>query len=140
MGPLDSLPAEVTRKFDVFDWRNAAAILAGVHPGEWREILTVLGDFRLRASDIAKKGKGNKSEMAGILDGGLLRLGWRERKFNTRIVVDDTSRETPTHAVDCYKNRVALEVEWNNKDPSMIGTSTISGSCSTSASSTPGSS
>ena len=30
-----------------------------------------------------------------------------------------TSREfiTPTHKVDCYKNRVALEVEWNNKDP-----------------------
>lgn len=24
---------------------------------------------------------------------------------------------TPTHKVDCYKNRVALEVEWNNKDP-----------------------
>ena len=23
---------------------------------------------------------------------------------------------TPTHKVDCYKNRVALEVEWNNKD------------------------
>jgi hypothetical protein len=22
-----------------------------------------------------------------------------------------------THKVDCYKNRVALEVEWNNKDP-----------------------
>lgn len=25
--------------------------------------------------------------------------------------------DSPTHKVDCYKNRVALEVEWNNKDP-----------------------
>jgi len=25
--------------------------------------------------------------------------------------------ETPTHKVDCFKNRVALEIEWNNKDP-----------------------
>ena len=26
-------------------------------------------------------------------------------------------RETPTHKVDCYKNHIALEIEWNNKDP-----------------------
>jgi len=25
--------------------------------------------------------------------------------------------DSPTHKVDCYKNRVALEIEWNNKDP-----------------------
>jgi hypothetical protein len=24
---------------------------------------------------------------------------------------------SPTHKVDCYKNQVALEIEWNNKDP-----------------------
>jgi hypothetical protein len=24
-------------------------------------------------------------------------------------------RSAPTHEIDCYKNRVALEVEWNNK-------------------------
>ena len=26
-------------------------------------------------------------------------------------------KKSPTHKVDCYKNRVALELEWNNKDP-----------------------
>lgn len=31
--------------------------------------------------------------------------------------MDETVYETPTHAVDCFKNRVAFEVEWNNKDP-----------------------
>ena len=25
--------------------------------------------------------------------------------------------DSPTHKVDCYKNRIALEIEWNNKDP-----------------------
>jgi hypothetical protein len=25
--------------------------------------------------------------------------------------------ESPTHKVNCFKNRVALEIEWNNKDP-----------------------
>ncbi len=43
--------------------------------------------------------------------------GWVERGFDTRMVVDEHTMETPTHKVDCYKNRVALEIEWNNKDP-----------------------
>ena len=33
------------------------------------------------------------------------------------MVVDDVPVDTPTHKVDCFRNRVALEVEWNNKDP-----------------------
>ena len=24
--------------------------------------------------------------------------------------------DSPTHAIDCYKNQVGLEIEWNNKD------------------------
>ena len=31
--------------------------------------------------------------------------------------VDGNERLSPTHKVDCYKNRIALEIEWNNKDP-----------------------
>lgn len=114
---IDSLPEAVLSKFDVFDWRNALAVLSTVHPDEWKEICDVLTKFSLRWSDVTKKGKGNKSEMAGILDSGLYRSGWVEKQFKTEIVVDDSRRSTPTHEVDCYKNRVALEVEWNNKDP-----------------------
>ena len=44
-------------------------------------------------------------------------LGWVENKFDTKIVVDTAEHVAPTHKVDCYKKRVALEVEWNNKDP-----------------------
>ena len=38
-------------------------------------------------------------------------------KFDTKITLDDIDFESPTHSVDCFKNRVALEIEWNNKDP-----------------------
>lgn len=117
MSLADSLPADIQRKFEVFDWRNALAILTFVHPQEWAEIVDVLASFELRWSDVAKTGRGNKSEMAGILDSGLYKCGWIEKKFNTRILVDEEERATPTHEVDCYKGRVALEVEWNNKDP-----------------------
>lgn len=44
-------------------------------------------------------------------------LGWKEKWFETKVVVDQATRDSPTHKVDCFKNRVALEVEWNNKDP-----------------------
>jgi len=37
--------------------------------------------------------------------------------FKTQIVVDDTTIDSPTHKVDCFRNKVALEIEWNNKDP-----------------------
>ncbi len=40
-----------------------------------------------------------------------------EKEFKTEIVVDEERMESPTHKIDCYKNKVALEIEWNNKDP-----------------------
>lgn len=43
--------------------------------------------------------------------------GWIEKKFQTSIVVDETRLDSPTHKVDCFKNKVAVELEWNNKDP-----------------------
>lgn len=78
--------------------------------------MAVLGDFRLRRSEIIVGG-GNKSPVARSLDAGFAAHAWRERQFETRIVVDAESIDSPTHKVDCFKNGVALEIEWNNKDP-----------------------
>ena len=33
------------------------------------------------------------------------------------MTVDGRTYPSPTHKVDCYRNRVAAEIEWNNKDP-----------------------
>jgi len=65
---------------------------------------------------LAAKGR-NKTETAGAIDSRFYACGWTEKKFETKIVVDDNERESPTHSVDCFKGKVALEVEWNNKDP-----------------------
>jgi hypothetical protein len=73
----------------------------------------MLRKFRLRRSDILRPG-GRKSRIAEELDGHLFNLGWSEKGFDTRNAVDETEYKVPTHKVDCYKNRVALEVEWNN--------------------------
>jgi hypothetical protein len=79
--------------------------------------MTVLSEFRLRFSDLVAKGKGNKSAIARAIDTKLYERGWVEHKFETSLVVDSTKADSPTHAVDCFKGKVALEVEWNNKDP-----------------------
>ena len=33
------------------------------------------------------------------------------------FILDNVEHDTPTHKIDCYKNRIALDIEWNNKDP-----------------------
>ena len=87
-----------------------------MHQKEWSEIIEVLDGFILKWSIVASKG-GPKTDVAKALDAALYARGWTERKFDTKIVVDDDEYPSPTHKVDCFKNRVALEVEWNNKDP-----------------------
>jgi hypothetical protein len=110
------IPDDITARFEVHEWRNGLAILTAAHAEEWKNILDVLRGFVLLRSDILRPG-GRKSTIADKLDGHFLRLGWKEKGFDTRIVVDNVEHVAPTHKVDCYKNRVALEVEWNNKDP-----------------------
>ena len=55
--------------------------------------------------------------MSEWIDSRLHAKGWVEKEFDTSVVVDGAATSSPTHSVDCYKNRVALEIEWNNKDP-----------------------
>lgn len=110
------VPDDIATRYDVREWRNGLAILAAARPDEWADILVVLRKFCLLKSDILRPG-GSKSLIANKIDGHFLELGWREKNFDTRIVVDETEFKAPTHSVDCFKNRVALEVEWNNKDP-----------------------
>ncbi len=110
------VPPEVLRKFEVHEWRNALPLISTHRPAEWAEVLDVLSRFVLWRSFITRPG-GNKSKAAKWLDNQLLGYGWIEKKFDTRIIVDSESKDVPTHKVDCFKNSVALEVEWSNKDP-----------------------
>jgi hypothetical protein len=114
--PIEQLPEFVREHYECLEWRHACAVLATDFPGEWDDIMNVLSAFRLRKSHIAIGG-GRKSDVAGSLDQAFLNKGWSERHFKTRIQVDENTYESPTHKVDCYKNGVGLEIEWNNKDP-----------------------
>jgi hypothetical protein len=112
----EQLPAFIRDHFEVHEWKHACAILAQDFPQEWADICEVLSEFRLRKSWITVGG-GRKSQVSEAIDSALHARGWKEKLFQTEIVVDGASNLSPTHAVDCFKNRVALEIEWNNKDP-----------------------
>lgn len=79
-------------------------------------LIDVLTTFRLRRSDVLQPG-GSKSPIADVIDQAFARLGWQEKSFDTKVVIDEKEMVSPTHKVDCYKHRVAVEIEWNNKDP-----------------------
>ncbi len=110
------IPRNVLDVYEIHEWRNAIAVLKGAHPKEWAEILGVLDDFMLLRSEIVRPG-GAKSAIARRLDSKFYDLEWEEKRFATTITVDERTYESPTHSIDCYKNNVAVEVEWNNKDP-----------------------
>jgi hypothetical protein len=107
---------ELISGWDCYDWRNALTILRYGHWAEFEDVIDVLSDFRLLHSHLAAKG-GRKSKLSHTIDSGLYARGWREQKFETAFLVDGVQSDTPTHKVDCFKGKVALEVEWNNKDP-----------------------
>ena len=113
---VDLLPDFLRSYYDVQEWKHACAVLKNDFSDEWQDIMAVLSDFRLRKSYIAVPG-GRKSLVSEVLDGAFGGRGWKEKAFESKIVVDGRDLITPTHKIDCYKNRVALEIEWNNKDP-----------------------
>ena len=110
------LPPFVRDNYECREWHHASAVMVTDYPEEWRDLMDVLSAYRLHEEYIRKQG-GNKSKTAIFFDGFLKERGWRETKFATKVVVDEIEYETPTHKIDMFKNGIAVEVEWNNKDP-----------------------
>lgn len=113
---IELLPREIRTSYEVHEWKHACAVLKNDFPEEWKDIISTLMEFKLLRSDIIKPG-GRKSQIADKIDEAFFARGWREKSFDTKVIVDKTEMNSPTHKIDCYKNRVALEIEWNNKDP-----------------------
>ena len=113
---IDQLSPFIRQHFEVHEWKHACAILQQDFPEEWNDIGEVLADFRLKRSWI-EVGGGQKSQVSAAIDSALYARGWVEKRFQTAIEVDGARSDSPTHQIDCFKNRVALEIEWNNKDP-----------------------
>lgn len=113
---VDLLPTDILDRYEVHEWKHACAILQADYPQEWGEIIDLLRNFKLCKSWLTEGG-GRKSKVSEAIDHFLYDRGWVEKEFETSVKVDEAIMNSPTHKVDCYKNCVALEIEWNNKDP-----------------------
>jgi hypothetical protein len=111
-----TFPKFICDNYEIKEWRHAIAILNQDFPNELNDIVDTLSNFRLKNSWLISAG-GNKSLISSWIDSHLEKCGWKAKNFDTNIVVDGATLNSPTHEVDCYKNRIALEIEWNNKDP-----------------------
>lgn len=113
---IEMIPENLRKMYEVYEWKHAFAILKNDFPEEWNDIIQLLSSFKLCRSWL-NEGGGRKSNVSNAIDSFLYHRGWTEKEFSTSVKVDDLLMNSPTHKIDCYKNRVALEIEWNNKDP-----------------------
>jgi hypothetical protein len=113
---LALIPAELREKFEVAETHHATAILHEDFSAEWDDLITLLGDFRLLRSQIMQPG-GRKSPISNSINGFFYGRGWTEHTFQIEVRADGAATLAPTHHVDYFRNRVAIETEWNNKDP-----------------------
>jgi hypothetical protein len=113
---LDVIPACIREKYHIVDHKHACAILNSDFKEELQDIVDCLGNFELLCSEIVIGG-GRKSKIADRFDDFLETRGWVEKKTSVSRQVGQRTVQSETHKVDRCKGRIALEVEWNNKDP-----------------------
>jgi hypothetical protein len=125
-------PADVLKRYEMREVRNAAAVLAHTSPGEFAELVEILSGFALMKSDILNPGK-NEGQVAKRLNRAFRELGWREGRHDTKVisvlklmpyrragekkaVTEESEVVSEGYKVDNVKRSVALDVEWNAKD------------------------
>ncbi len=106
--------------FDVMTRNHAGAILAQDFPAEFDMLVRVLSEFRISLGEIVMGG-GGEAGLTQRLRHELSDVGWRKHRFQVQTIVDGVERAGVSHEVDHVKfatgGALALEIEWNNKDP-----------------------
>lgn len=113
---LNLIPSSIRTRYHFEEREHATAILAKDFPNEFKDICDCLDWFVLKKSEILAPG-GRKSPISEAIDNFFHSRGWTEKAFDIKIGIDGVAMDIPTHKIDNFKNRIGLEVEWNNKDP-----------------------
>ena len=106
--------------FDYAAIFHADAILHREFMDAAKEIEEVLLNVQIPIGELVRSG-GGKAKVTQRMGSDLAALGWTKRTFNVSKLVDDTLTLSTTHEIDHVKKfpkgTLALEIEWNNKDP-----------------------
>ena len=105
--------------FDVEATNHAEAILVHDFPAELGGLCDILLGFRIMCWEMLQSG-GGEAELTKRLGDTLSDRGWKKRKIEVEKLVDKISKTFTTHEIDhvleTRNGRLALEIEWNNKD------------------------
>jgi len=105
---IDILSARaILEAYDIFDHQSALSIL--LEKPEFPDVLDLLGSIAIDRREIIRGG-GAKTGIVANLERPLRLKGWSEKSFSLH------GQGSATHKIDCCKQRVAMEIEWNNKD------------------------
>jgi hypothetical protein len=103
------------------DFRShAKAILSGDFPDVAAELEEVLLASTIPIEEIIGSG-GGETKGTQRLRNTLAARGWRKHNFIVKRTIDGVEKEAQSHEVDHVRGfdngMIALEIEWNNKDP-----------------------
>jgi hypothetical protein len=108
------------RGYDVLCTSHSEAILANDFPEALNEVGAILANFRINVEEIVRGG-GGETPFTQRLRRAFADRDWKKREFRVRKLIDEVETQATSHEVDHVKRfkngTVALEIEWNNKDP-----------------------
>jgi hypothetical protein len=110
---------------------HARAILGTDFPSAIAELEDALASTTIPIEEIVAGG-GGEARGTQRLRRALAAKGWRKMNFKVEKRINDVPRESQSHEVDHVREfelegriaRIALEIEWNNKDPGAAPNST----------------
>lgn len=106
--------------FDVATRNHASAILSVDFPQETADLVQALLEFKIEIPELIGGG-GGEAVFTQRLRRTLYELGWPKHTFRVSTSVDGVPRMGIGHEVDHVARgeggTLALEIEWNNKDP-----------------------
>jgi hypothetical protein len=106
--------------FEIEFRSHALAILSVDFPAALQELDEVLSQTNVPVTEIVASGGG---EAAGTqrMRHALTERGWSKGNIKITKIIDGAERESITHGIDhlrrLERGTLALEIEWNNKDP-----------------------
>jgi len=127
----DVVPEGTRVRYHWRETRNAAAIMEATNPEQFGQLLHALDGFAIDVDRDIKEAGGNESSTAAVLNDGFRQQGWREGRFNLKIVSTferlpfggepslapvEAVVDSPSYLIDNVCGRVALDVEWHAKD------------------------
>jgi len=106
--------------FDIAIRNHAGAILAVDFPHIADELIDALLDLTIPATELIGSG-GGEAPSTQRLRRRLYDAHWPKHNFEFKLIVDGVERVSQSHEIDHVRRTeagtIALEIEWNNKDP-----------------------